>query len=40
MCIRDRVYTAQTRVVALVGTATGAAEADNLKNNTLLKALR
>ena len=33
-------YTAQTRVVALVGTATGAAEADNLKNNTLLKALR
>ena len=34
------VYTVQTRVVALVGTATGAAEADNLKNNTLLKALR
>lgn len=34
------VYTAHTRVVALVGTATGAAEADNLKNNTLLKALR
>lgn len=34
------VYTAQTRVVATVGAATTAAEKDNLKNNTMLKAMR
>ena len=44
MCIRDRagdgyeVYIAQTRAVAIVGAATNAAENDNLKNNTMLKA--
>ena len=34
------VYIAQTRAVAMVFPATAEAEADNLKNNTLLKALR
>ena len=34
------VYIAQTRAVAIVGAATNAAENDNLKNNTMLKALR
>lgn len=34
------VYTAQTRAVAIVGTATAAAEKDNATNNTILKALR
>ena len=34
------VYIAQTRAVAMVFPATAESEADNLKNNTLLKALR